>query len=219
MSSVDVPSLTPRERGGESAEPAGRTLSGEKAQRIVDAMRNSVAKRGTAASTFDHVAREAGVSRGLLHYYFATKEPPAGGGGPPRHASCGWRRWSGASRRRTCAARLHRADGAEPAGEPDRGPGFHDAHLRALHARAAHPEIAVEYADLMRRTREHVARMLAVAQSEGIVELARRARSGHGDPVLARRRLRPADARASRARLLAIDRRRAMAFAQALITD
>ena len=51
-----------------------RELSGEKAQRIVDAMRNSVAQRGAAGSTFEHVAREAGVSRGLLHYYFGTKE-------------------------------------------------------------------------------------------------------------------------------------------------
>ena len=52
----------------------GRSLSGEKAQRIVEAMRRSVARRGTAGSTFDHVSREAGVSRGLLHYYFGTKE-------------------------------------------------------------------------------------------------------------------------------------------------
>src|ERR1700710_1610209 len=51
-----------------------RQLSGEKAKRIVDAMRDSVAARGAAASTFEHVAREAGVSRGLLHYYFGTKE-------------------------------------------------------------------------------------------------------------------------------------------------
>ena len=36
--------------------------------------RVSVAQRGVAGSTFDHVAREAGVSRGLLHYYFGTKE-------------------------------------------------------------------------------------------------------------------------------------------------
>src|SRR6201747_243838 len=49
-------------------------LSGDKAQRIVDAMRASVAQRGVAGSTFDHVAREAEVSRGLLHYYFGTKE-------------------------------------------------------------------------------------------------------------------------------------------------
>src|SRR5450432_970015 len=51
-----------------------RELSGDKAQRIIDAMRDSVAQRGAAGSTFEHVAREAGVSRGLLHYYFGTKE-------------------------------------------------------------------------------------------------------------------------------------------------
>jgi AcrR family transcriptional regulator len=52
----------------------GRELSGDKASRIVEAMRISVATRGIAGSTFDQVAREAGVSRGLLHYYFGTKE-------------------------------------------------------------------------------------------------------------------------------------------------
>src|ERR1700761_8154224 len=51
-----------------------RELTGEKAARIVEAMRVSVAARGIAGSTFDHVANEAGVSRGLLHYYFGTKE-------------------------------------------------------------------------------------------------------------------------------------------------
>jgi AcrR family transcriptional regulator len=56
------------------AEAAREAIEGDKAQRIVDAMRASVARRGVAGSTFDHVAREAGVSRGLLHYYFGTKE-------------------------------------------------------------------------------------------------------------------------------------------------
>ena len=51
-----------------------RKLEGEKAQRIIEAMRASVGKRGAAGSTFDVVAREAGVSRGLLHYYFGSKE-------------------------------------------------------------------------------------------------------------------------------------------------
>src|SRR5437867_3973937 len=51
-----------------------RRLSGEKVQRIVDAMRLCVAERGIAGATFEHVSREAGVSRGLLHYYFGTKE-------------------------------------------------------------------------------------------------------------------------------------------------
>src|SRR5262249_40299057 len=55
-------------------QPAARELPNDKAVRIVDAMRASVAARGIAGSTFDHVAREAGVSRGLLHYYFGTKE-------------------------------------------------------------------------------------------------------------------------------------------------
>jgi AcrR family transcriptional regulator len=54
-------------------QPASQ-LPNDKAVRIVEAMRASVASRGFAGSTFDHVAREAGVSRGLLHYYFGTKE-------------------------------------------------------------------------------------------------------------------------------------------------
>ena len=58
----------------ESATSSERRLDSEKAKRIVRAMRTSVGRRGAAASTFDHVAQEAGVSRGLLHYYFGTKE-------------------------------------------------------------------------------------------------------------------------------------------------
>jgi AcrR family transcriptional regulator len=58
----------------EASLQAPRKLEGEKAQRIVEAMRASVGKRGAAGSTFDVVAREAGVSRGLLHYYFGSKE-------------------------------------------------------------------------------------------------------------------------------------------------
>ena len=54
------------------AEP--KRLEGEKARRIIEAMRTSVGTLGAAGSTFDHVAREARVSRGLLHYYFGTKE-------------------------------------------------------------------------------------------------------------------------------------------------
>jgi AcrR family transcriptional regulator len=57
-----------------ASDDATRVLATDKAMRIVDAMRSSVARRGVAGSTFDHVAREAGVSRGLLHYYFGSKE-------------------------------------------------------------------------------------------------------------------------------------------------
>jgi AcrR family transcriptional regulator len=58
----------------EASVDVPRRLDGEKAQRIIAAMRASVATRGAAGATFDHVAREAGVSRGLLHYYFGSKE-------------------------------------------------------------------------------------------------------------------------------------------------
>src|ERR671919_2270874 len=58
----------------EASVEAPRRLEGDKARRIIEAMRSSVGKRGAAGSTFDHVAREAGVSRGLLHYYFGSKE-------------------------------------------------------------------------------------------------------------------------------------------------
>ncbi len=58
----------------EAVATSARELPGDKASLIVEAMRSSVASRGIAASTFDHVAREAGVSRGLLHYYFGSKE-------------------------------------------------------------------------------------------------------------------------------------------------
>jgi AcrR family transcriptional regulator len=51
-----------------------REPDGEKAARIVEAMRVCVAERGIAGSTFDQVAKAAGVSRGLLHYYFGSKE-------------------------------------------------------------------------------------------------------------------------------------------------
>ena len=54
--------------------PSTSELGREKAARIVDAMRACVAAKGIAGATFDVVAREAGVSRGLLHYYFGSKE-------------------------------------------------------------------------------------------------------------------------------------------------
>ena len=58
-------------RGG---GPVPKRLTGEKARRIVEAMRASVAEVGIAGSTFERVAAKAEVSRGLLHYYFGTKE-------------------------------------------------------------------------------------------------------------------------------------------------
>lgn len=57
-----------------SATAGQGKLDSDKARRIVEAMRASVGLRGAAGSTFDQVAQAAGVSRGLLHYYFGSKE-------------------------------------------------------------------------------------------------------------------------------------------------
>ena len=58
----------------EAAGTRERALSSDKARRIVEAMRVSVGEVGIAGSTFERVSRKAGVSRGLLHYYFGSKE-------------------------------------------------------------------------------------------------------------------------------------------------
>ncbi|MCP4670184.1 MAG: TetR/AcrR family transcriptional regulator [Desulfobacula sp.] len=45
-----------------------------KAQKILVAVRTILAKKGYMGTTISAVAEEAGVSRGLLHYYFKNKE-------------------------------------------------------------------------------------------------------------------------------------------------
>ena len=148
----------------------GRPLSGEKAQRIVDAMRNSVAKRGSAGSTFDHVSREAGVSRGLLHYYFGTKE-----------------QLLVEAARRDCELRLERLEGQLATAQSAEDfidlmaqslretvtddPDFVTLVFELFTLSRRNEDIALEYAGLMRRTREQVAGMLALAQREGVLRL------------------------------------------------
>jgi AcrR family transcriptional regulator len=147
-----------------------RSLSGEKAQRIIDAMRRSVAQRGTAASTFDHVSREAGVSRGLLHYYFGTKE-----------------QLLAEAVRRDCDLRLERLE--QQLSTANTADDFIDLMAQSLRETVSedpdfvtlvfelftlsrrNADIAAEYAGLMRNTREHVAGMLAAAQREGVLRL------------------------------------------------
>jgi AcrR family transcriptional regulator len=160
--------------GPGAAAPAGdrgaRSLSGEKAQRIIDAMRRSVAQRGTAGSTFDLVSREAGVSRGLLHYYFGTKE-----------------QLLAEAVRRDCDLRLERLE--QQLSTAKTADDFINLMAKQLRATVTedpefvtlvfelftlsrrNADIAVEYEGLMRTTREHVAGMLAAAQSEGVVRL------------------------------------------------
>jgi AcrR family transcriptional regulator len=147
-----------------------RSLSSEKAQRIIEAMRRSVARRGTAGSTFEHVAREAGVSRGLLHYYFGTKE-----------------QLLLEAVRRDCALRMEmlqaQLTGAQTAEDfinlaaahlqqmVREDPDFVTLVFELFTLSRRNADIAVEYAALMRSTRDQVAAMLTAAQSEGVLRL------------------------------------------------
>ena len=147
-----------------------RALAGDKAARIVDAMRQSVARRGSAGSTFDHVAREAGVSRGLLHYYFGSKE-----------------QLLVEVVRRDCELRMGVLD--ERLAEARTADDFIDLLVFSLEE-VVHNEsdfitgvfelfslsrrnedIASEFAELLRRTRSHVAELLAAKQAEGVLHL------------------------------------------------
>jgi AcrR family transcriptional regulator len=154
----------------EAAAGQQRAIEGEKARRIVEAMRSSVARRGVAGSTFDHVAREARVSRGLLHYYFGTKE-----------------RLLAEVVRRDCELRMaaldeqladaHDADGVVDAlveslkrfvkDEPE----FITLVFEVFTLSRRNDEIAVEFSELLRRIREHVADLLARKQAEGALRL------------------------------------------------
>ncbi|HEY3758543.1 MAG TPA: TetR/AcrR family transcriptional regulator [Solirubrobacteraceae bacterium] len=152
----------------------GRSPSGEKAQRIIEAMRRSVAQRGTAGSTFEHVSREAGVSRGLLHYYFGTKE-----------------QLLVEAVRHDCQLRLERLEqqlaGAQTADDfiglmaqqlQDMlrdDPDFVTLLFELFTLSRRNADIGIEYAKLMRAMREQVAGMLTVAQEDGVLRL-------HADP-------------------------------------
>jgi AcrR family transcriptional regulator len=147
-----------------------RELSGDKAQRIVDAMRESVAKRGAAGSTFEQVAREAGVSRGLLHYYFGTKE-----------------RLLVEVVRRDTELRVERLDGRlAPAKTVDNvvgalvtsltdmiehEPGFFLLLYELFSAGRRNPDIQREVGQLFEKTRSHVAEVLRSKDEEGVLSL------------------------------------------------
>ena len=143
-------------------------LPQDKATRIVEAMRASVAARGFAGSTFDHVAREAGVSRGLLHYYFGTKE-----------------RLLLEAVRRDCDLRHERVEQrVGPAGNADEvlaalvasfedflGSGEGEAVLffEVVTLARRNPEIAVELAALGQRTRALLAGLLRTKAEDGVI--------------------------------------------------
>jgi AcrR family transcriptional regulator len=149
---------------------ATRELTGDKASRIIDSMRSSLATRGTAGSTFDHVAREAGVSRGLLHYYFGTKE-----------------RLLAEVVKRDCDIRMERLDDALEGVDScdalisalvrslkdmvETDPGFVYLLFELCVVARRHEDIADEVAELHRRVREHLGTHLGACEERGVVSL------------------------------------------------
>jgi AcrR family transcriptional regulator len=147
-----------------------RELSGDRAERIVEAMRASVATRGFSASTFDQVARDAGVSRGLLHYHFGSKE-----------------RLLVEAVRRECELRHEQIDRAMAgAGSADEvmaalvhafeeflgeGPSPAVMMFEMITLAQRNDEIAAQLADLGRRLRTHIAEALREKADAGALEL------------------------------------------------
>jgi len=153
---------------------APRRLEGEKAQRIIEAMRSSVGRRGAAASTFDHVAREAGVSRGLLHYYFGSKERLLVE--VVRH-DCEVR-IEGMDERIARATSVDEIVAALVAGLEEfiQGePGSQAVIYEMLSASRHSEDIRAELAQLYRRWRAHLAEALRAKERDGVVRL-------QGDP-------------------------------------
>jgi AcrR family transcriptional regulator len=149
---------------------AARELSGDKAGRIVEAMRMSVATRGFSASTFDQVARAAGVSRGLLHYYFGTKErllvEAVGRECDIRHEQLD-RLMAGASGADEVLSALVQTF-EDIIGERSSGAVM---FFEVLTLAQRNAEIAAHVADLGRRMRGHIAEALRHKAQAGLLEL------------------------------------------------
>jgi AcrR family transcriptional regulator len=151
-----------------------KRLEGDKAKRIIEAMRASVGTRGAAGSTFDHVAREAGVSRGLLHYYFGSKEQLLVE--VVRH-DCEARIESMDERiaRATTVDEIIGALVASLQEFIENEPGTQAVIYEMLSASRHSEDIRAELAELYRRWRAHLAESLRAKEREGVVRL-------QGDP-------------------------------------
>ena len=136
-----------------------RELTGEKAQRIIEAMRSSVARRGISGSTFEHVAREAASQPRAAPLLLRDEGSAARRGGPSRHrapdrAPGRAAREGEVGRRAACDPR-RRPRGLDPERARFLGPA-----LRPVHGGAPEPRIYREVAELFKRTRQHVAEIL-----------------------------------------------------------
>ena len=148
-----------------------RELTGERARAIVDAMREAVAEHGIAGATFERVSSAAGVSRGLLHYYFGTKE-----------------RLLIEVVNRDAELRIERLDERlAEAHSPDElidallsnlvdmldnDPAFFALLFELFGAGRRNPEIRAELVSMFERTMAPVAALLAEKEKEGLLKLS-----------------------------------------------
>jgi AcrR family transcriptional regulator len=153
-----------------ATESVSPELPSDKAERIVEAMRASVAVRGFNASTFEQVARAAGVSRGLLHYYFGTKErllvEAVRRECDLRHEQID-RAMAGANSADDVLAALVHAFEQFLGGGPPPAVMF----FEVLTLAQRNEEIAAQLADLGRRMRGHIAEALRAKAGAGVLEL------------------------------------------------
>ena len=133
-------------------------------------MRSSVAEHGISGSTFERVSGEAGVSRGLLYYYFGTKE-----------------RLLVEVVRHDAELRIARLDeplAAAASAEEildvlvaslqdliEHEPGFFLLMFELFTAGRRNPDIQREVGELFALTRGHVAEILERKQEEGVLSL------------------------------------------------
>jgi AcrR family transcriptional regulator len=147
-----------------------RELSNEKAGRIVEAMRSSVARRGISGSTFEHVAREAGVSRGLLHYYFGTKEALLVEV-VRRDSEHRIARLDEPVGQATSADEILQALVANLQDSVQNDSGFWVLLFDLFTAGRRNSEIRREVGELFTRTRDHLADILRAKEREGVIDL------------------------------------------------
>jgi len=145
-------------------------LDSQKARRIVEAMHASVGRRGAAGSTFDQVAQEAGVSRGLLHYYFGSKE----------RLLAEVVRHDAEVRVGMLHDSLAQADDVESIIQAlvtaledlvERDPGTYALIFELFTAARHNEELREAMAQLYRRVRSHVSEVLEAKQADGVVQL------------------------------------------------
>ena len=152
----------------------------EASARIVDAMRRSVAARGAAGSTFDQVAREAGVSRGLLHYHFGTKEKLLAEvvrrDAEIRLEHLGSELAGAGTVAEVIAALVHSLEDLV-----ERDPGFVALMFELFTSGRRNPEIAAEFAALQRATRDARGQSCwPPASARASIAVGRRAGGGRG---------------------------------------